>query len=375
MDFSFAEEQRDVQNLAREILSDKAAPERQLALEKAGERFDAELWSQLAGAGLLGVALAEQYGGMAFGLTELCFFVEEAGRTVAPVPVIPVLVSAALPVQRFGTQEQAQRLLPRVVNGEILLTAALTETLNEDPVNPVATVAKAEGSRFVLSGLKTNVPFAHRAERILLAARTATGVGVFLVDPKAPGVTLTKLRVTTYEPQYDVRLDNVVVEAADVISTDGAHIMQWIAERTTVALCSMMTGIADKMMRMTASYTSERHQFGVPIATFQAVGHRAANCYIDVECQRLVTQQAVSLLDSERDATTEVQIAKIWSGDCGHRVSYAAQHLHGGMGVDRDYPLWRYCLWARQVEMTLGNSAATLATLGQRIAAGNGYSE
>lgn len=374
MDFLFAEEQRDVQNLAREILNDKAAPDRQLALEKAGERFDAALWQQLASAGLLGVAIAEEFGGMGFGLTDLCFLVEEVGRTVAPVPVVPVLVSAALPIQRFGTAEQKKRLLPKLVSGEILLTAALTEALNEDPTRPAAT-AKAEGSSFVLNGVKACVPFAHRAERILVAAKTATGVGVFLVDPKAKGVTLTTLRVTTYEPQYDVTLDDVLVAAADVISTDGAEIMRWITERTTMALCSMMTGVADKMMRMTASYTAERHQFGVPIATFQAVGHRAANCYIDVECQRLVSQQAVSLLESERDATTEVQIAKIWTGDCGHRVSYAAQHLHGGMGVDRDYPLWRYCLWARQIEMTLGSSAAQLAVLGERIAAGKAYSE
>ena len=375
MDFLFAEEQRDVQNLAREILNDKAAPDRQLALEKAGERFDAELWQQLASAGLLGVAVAEEFGGMGFGLTELCFFVEEVGRTVAPVPVVPVLVSAALPIQRFGSAEQKQRLLPKLVSGDILLTAALTESLNENPATPIATTAKADGSGFVLNGVKTQVPFAHRAERILVSARTANGVVALLVNPKAKGVTLNQLRVTTYEPQYDVSFDNVVVDAADVLSTDGAAVMQWISERTTIALCSMMTGVADKMMRMTASYTSERHQFGVPIATFQAVGHRAANCYIDVECQRLVTQQAVSFLHSERDATTEVEIAKIWSGDCGHRVSYAAQHLHGGMGVDRDYPLWRYCLWARQIEMTLGNSASVLADLGARIAEGRAYAE
>jgi len=375
MDFLFAEEQRDVQNLAREILNDKAAPDRQLALEKAGERFDVQLWQQLASAGLLGVAIAEEFGGMGFGLTELCFFVEEVGRTVAPVPVISALVSAALPIQRFGTAEQKKRLLPKLVSGEIMLTAALTEALNENPAAPIATTAKAEGSSWVLKGTKTCVPFAHRAERILVSAKTAHGVVVLLVDPKAKGVALEQLRVTTYEPQFDVTFDNVVVEAADVISTDGESVMRWISERTTIALCTMMTGVADKMMRMTASYTAERHQFGVPIATFQAVGHRAANCYIDVECQRLVTQQAVSFLHSERDATTEVEIAKIWTGDCGHRVSYAAQHLHGGMGVDRDYPLWRYCLWARQIEMTLGNSASTLATLGARIAEGKAYAE
>jgi alkylation response protein AidB-like acyl-CoA dehydrogenase len=124
---------------------------------------------------------------------------------------------------------------------------------------------------------------------------------------------------------------------------------------------------------MTASYTAERKQFGVPIATFQAVGHRAANCFIDVECLRLNTYQAVSLLDSEADATTAVQIAKIWAGDVGHRVSYASQHLHGGTGIDRDYPLWRLCLWARHNEVMLGGSARQLSELGVRIAAGEAY--
>ena len=125
-------------------------------------------------------------------------------------------------------------------------------------------------------------------------------------------------------------------------------------------------------MRLSASYTSERQQFGVPVATFQAVGHRMADCYIDIECLRLTTYQAASLLHSEAEAATELAIAKIWAGDCGHRVSYAAQHVHGGTGIDRDYSLWRYCLWLRHNEMTLGGSSVHLATLGREIAEGGG---
>lgn len=374
MDFSFSEQQRDVQNLARTILTDKATPERQDSIEKQGQRFDRDLWSALAEAGLLGVALEEQYGGMNFGLTELCFFVEEVGRTTAPVPVIPVLVSAALPLQAFGTAAQKSRWLPGIASGELLLSAALMEEGAEDPAQPVLTRATASGDGFVLSGCKLCVPFAQQAERILLSARTEQGVGVFLVDPRQTGVTLTELRATSLEPQYEMLLENVAVAAEDVVSADQGHnIMRWLSERSIVAYCSMQTGISDQAMRMTASYTAERQQFGVPIATFQAVGHRAANCYIDVECQRLVTQQAVSLLDSGEPASTEVQIAKIWSGDCGHRVSYAAQHLHGGMGIDRDYPLWRYCVWSRHIEMMLGSSAAHLAQLGRRLAAGEAF--
>ena len=114
--------------------------------------------------------------------------------------------------------------------------------------------------------------------------------------------------------------------------------------------------------------SEEREQFGVPVATFQAVGHRAADCYIDVECLRLVTQQAVSRLSLGLEAEEAVTIAKIWVGDVCHRVSQAAQHLHGGMGVDRDYGLFRYCLMARQIEMSLGTSAQLTEQLGQDVA-------
>ena len=129
----------------------------------------------------------------------------------------------------------------------------------------------------------------------------------------------------------------------------------------------------DTLLRMTASYTSERKQFGVPIATFQAVGNRAADRFIDVECLRLTTYQAASLLAAGAPASVEVDIAKIWAGDVGHRVSYTAQHLHGGAGVDRGNAPWRYCLWARHNEMTLGPTASRLASLGARCANGEAF--
>lgn len=376
MNFGFSEEQREVQNLARQILSEQVTPEKLAAFDDfAQQRFDRDLWRQMADAGLLGVAVEEAYGGMGFGFTELALLIEEAGRNIAPVPLISHLVSAALPIQAFGSTEQKDRWLPAVVDGRALLTAALMEAGGEDPSSPAVTTAVAESEGWCLSGTKTCVPFAGEADRILLPARTEDGVIVVLLDPKASGVNLTEIRYTTFEPLYQLELDAVMVAEADLLAGpgEGAAVMQWLAERTTAALCTHQLGIADQSMRMTASYTAERKQFGVPIATFQAVGHRAANCYIDVECLRLNAYQAASLLDSGVDATTEVQVAKIWAGDVGHRVSYASQHLHGGMGIDRDYPLWRLCLWARHNELMLGGSARQVAELGSRIAAGKAY--
>ncbi|RNL67822.1 acyl-CoA dehydrogenase family protein [Zhongshania marina] len=376
MDFGFSEQQRDVQNLARQILSDNVTAEKLSQYDDyKAERFDRELWQKFAEAGLLGVAIDEEFGGMGFGFFELGLLVEEAGRAIAPLPLISHLISAALPIQQFASHAQKLAWLPKVASGEILLTAALSEAYNDDPTQPYLTTAKAEGDSLVLNGEKTNVPFAHIADRILLAAKTSDGIAVVLLNPKAEGVSLSAQQVTTYEPQYVVSLNNVRIGAGDILATgmDGQALMQWLAERTTVALCAHQLGASDKAMRMSASYTAERKQFGVLISTFQAVGHRAANCFIDVECLRLNTYQAISRLDGGLDATNEVQIAKIWAGDVGHRVSYAAQHLHGGTGIDRDYPLWRYCTWLRYNEMALGGSAKTLAKLGKRIAAGQAF--
>ena len=289
---------------------------------------------------------------------------------MAPVPAVPVLVSAALPIERFGTDEQKQRLLPGVAAGETLVSAALIEAGSEDPSAP-QTSAEREGEAWLLTGEKSCVPFAKSAERVLLAARVEGGVALFLLDPSAEGVRLLRQEVTASEPQFAMLLSGAKVDARDLLAGPDAApaVIDWIVERSAAASCAMALGVAERSTWMTAEYASEREQFGVKIATFQAAAHRAANCYIDVQCLRLLTQQAVSLLHGERDASDAVTIAKIWAGDVLHRVSHAAQHLHGGIGVDRDYPLFRYCLWAKQLELSLGSSAERLAQLGERIAA------
>lgn len=375
MDFTFNETQQEVQNLANQILSDLVTTERQNEVDKQAQRFDKELWQQLAQAGLLGTALSEENGGMGFGFTELCLFIEEVGRTVAAVPVVPVLVSAALPIQQFGSQEQ-QAVLAKVASGETLITAALTEHLVDNPAKPsTKAVENAEG--YVLNGVKIAVPFADSAELILTTAQTDKGVIVVLLDPKAAGVSLTAQVSTSHEPWFEVALNNVQINKAQVLvdAEQGVEAAHWIYERTVAAYCAMQVGVTDASVRTTAQFTCERIQFDVPIGSFQAVQHRAADCFIDVQCLKLATYQAVSRLDSDLPASNEVLIAKIWAGDTGHRVSYAAQHLHGGTGIDKDYHLWRYSLWSRHLEVIMGGSAALLAELGKRIAAGEAYAE
>ncbi len=369
MDFSYREEQREVRELAQQILGDKTAPEQQRALDDSGVRYDGDLWRALGDAGLLGVALAEEHGGMGFDFETLCLFIEEVGRSVAAVPVIPALVSAALPLQRYGSAEQKQNL-SALARGEYLLTTALQEPGNEDPSRPQM-LAQRSGEGWLLNGSKHCVPYLQQADACLLTAQADDELLVFLISMGAEqGLNVTAQQSTAGEPQAHCDFVNCQLDESSLVAAGetAEAMVAWMLQLSRAATAAMALGLCDRMTRMTAEYTSQREQFGVPVATFQAVGHRAADCYIDVECLRLVVQQAVSLLTLDLDAEEAVTIAKIWTGDVCHRVSQASQHLHGGIGVDRDYPLFRYCLWARQLELSLGSSARLTEQLGVDIA-------
>jgi hypothetical protein len=370
MDFNLTQDQESLRDLARKIFSDHSTDDRLKALKAAGEWHDKASWDALAQASLLGVAIPEEHGGMGMGLLELGLLCEETGRAVAQVPVVASLVLGALPVAEFGTAAQKQAWLPGVAAGTTVLTAGLVEPDNDDPEFP-STTAIAAGDGFTLDGAKICVPSADIAARILVAAKTGKGgVGVFLVDPKAAGVTIERQVVTSGEPQSKVTLRGVRVPKGDVLGnpTDGRAIVAWLVERATAAYCAVQVGVCDRALRMTATYTAERRQFDRAIATFQAVQQRAADAFIDVEIIRMATWEALYLLATGGAATEMVRTAKYWASDGGQRVVVAAQHLHGGIGVDVDYPLHRYFWWAKHIELVLGTAPVQLARLGAEIA-------
>tara|TARA_R110000823_G_scaffold47903_16_gene121937 strand:+ start:26645 stop:27802 length:1158 start_codon:yes stop_codon:yes gene_type:complete len=368
MDFSMTEGEQAVQQLAEQILGQEVTAEYLKEIEARDQRFDQRLWQQLATAGLLGVAIDEAHGGMGFGFETLCLLFEEAGKTLPPAPLIPVL-TAALTLQQFGTNAQRERWLPGIAAGDLLLTTALTEPASDDPCTPSASLA-VNGDGWLLNGCKHMVVVADQAAAVLLSARCGDELVLLAVDPAANGVSLVAQAVTTGEPQFMLRFDGVRIAGGDILArgADAHCALQSLLQHTLVASACMTLGVTATMLALTARYTTERQQFGRPIATFQAVSHRAADAYIDVENLRLACQQAASLLGKQADATQAVMIAKIWASDVAHRVSQSSQHLHGGIGVDRDYALFRYCLWAKQLELTLGGGNAYLMQLGDALA-------
>ncbi len=369
MDFTLSEEQEAIADLAGRIFTEKLPPERlrEIETDPAGRWFADDVWNELAKSDLLGVCLPESVGGGGYGFLEACLLAEQQGRAVAPVPLVPTLVLGALPIARFGSPAQ-QSLLAGVIDGSMILTAALTEVGDYFAPALPATVATRDGHGWRLSGRKVVVPAAHLASRILVPARVDAGVAVFVVDPSAGGVQVERNVAISDEPLPAVQLDGAVGELLGSVE-DGDEIQQWISDRAIAALCSTQVGLCDAALRLTADYVSEREQFGSKIGTFQAVAQRIADAYIDTEAIRLTAQQAAWRLSEELPAADELHIAKFWAADGGHRVVHAAQHLHGGIGVDIDYPVHRYFRWTKVIELTLGSATEHLRRLGERIAA------
>ena len=344
MDFTLSEEQQELQGLAKQILGDRMSLTHLRELDNSEDWFDRDTWAEFAKANLLGVALPEDIGGLGYGFLELALILVEQGRTVAPLPLLHTLVSVALPIAEFGTKEQ--------------------------PDEP-QTIAERSGDTWRITGEKVNVPQAHIASGILVPARVGQDLGLFLVWPQADGVTLERQETMNHEPQFVVKLDGVEVTDAARIGeiADGRENLRWILDRTMTGICAITAGASQEALRITAEYTTTRKQFDRAIGTFQAVGQRMADSYIDTEAINLTMLQAATHLAQGQASPTEVATAKYWAAEGGSRVVHAALHVHGGISIDLDYPIHRYFLWVKQGEFTLGAATPSLRDLGRMIAA------
>ena len=380
MDFKLSDEQLAVTEAATGLFSGLVDAERIAAVECSAERIDRDLWQALADADLLGLAVPEAHGGAGHGLMELCLLLEAQGNAVAPVPLWATLVLGAFPIAYFGSEAQRGRWLPGVVAGEVLLTAALNGSAASPTLMPAvhatATAAgsgdgSGSGDGWVLEGTELAVPQAHLAERIVVPARTEDGgVLLALVDPQASGVTLERAVTTNREIHPHLHLAGVAVAPGDLlIGPDlGRSVLDFMLVAATTALCALQVGVCEAALTRTATYLNSRQQFGRPLSTFQGTMLRAADAAIDIEAMRVTWQNAAWRFDTGRDAADAARVAKWQASERGQRTVHATQHLHGGMGADISYPIHRYFLWGKQIELLLGGPSAQLARLGADIA-------
>lgn len=370
MDFAFSDEQSQIRELARKILEDRVTNDRLKEIEAGTPVFDRELWREFAQSNLLGVAVPERFGGMEFGFLELALLLQEVGRSVAPIPVYPSLCLGALPLAAWGSEAQQEAWLPKVVSGEAVLTAALTELDAEDPQRPTTT-ATAEGDGFRLRGHKSNVPALPVADAVLVPASVGGRIGLFLLSPQGPGVHVAQQAASDRQPVGALTLEDARVDGGALVGTleRGSEILAWLLRRATVGLAALQLGVSERALEMTAAYARERVQFDRPIGSFQAVHQRAADAWIQTEGIRLSVWESAWLLSQGREDDDAVASAKYWAAEGGQFTAYACQHLHGGIGIDVDYPLHRYFIWSTMLEHTLGSGPVHLAAMGAKLAA------
>jgi acyl-CoA dehydrogenase len=359
MDFSLNEAQTELAGLARKILAERDTPQRQ--------------WAELAAAGVLAAGLPEPLGGAGLGFGEQCSVLAEIGRAVSQVPYLPSVVLGAGAIAEFGDPDQQRRWAGPAGEGSTVLTAALSEEDGDDPSSPSAR-AERDGGRWRLSGVKTAVPAAARADLMLVPASAADEVMVFLLEPSDTGVSVQPQTLTDGADAGRLILDGVTLDDSRVLGgrRRGAEIAGWLVSRGTVGLCAVQAGVVERALELTAEYARSREQFGRPIGSFQAVAQRLADAYIDVDAVWLTMWQAAWLLAASQPGDPEVAAAvataKFWAADAGHRVAHTAVHVHGGMGIDTSYPVHRYFTAAKLAEFTLGGATPQLRRLGDILA-------
>ena len=293
MDFALDELQTDLAALAERILRRGTSVARLKELEAGGTRLDIALWQELRAAGLAAVALPDALGGAGLGFFEHCLVLEQLGKTVAPVPL--------------------------TAHGAGLM--ALAHAGNS---------LRAQGN--TLSGTVGAVSYAAGASALLLPARIESGDWrLFLVKANASGLSLEAQANTALEPASRLQLSHVVAMAVGDAATP-----DWLHQRLVVSSAAVQVGVLEETLAMSTRYVSEREQFGVKIGSFQSVSHRMADAWIDLMNLRLLTRSTASVLDREPLATLDALSTQFWCAEAGHRVMASCQHVHGGMGHDRD---------------------------------------
>ena len=361
MDFTKTEAASDLGGLVDTIVDSVCTPAHQRELDGLDERFDRVLWRKLIDADILSSASATSLGGDGFGVLEQVAILVALGHQLAAVPYLDSVVLAAGALARFGPEELQQGWGVPAVSGEKILTVALDPEMGEGPVQ-----ANRAGDGYRLTGTRTQVGYGPVADAFLVPAETDSDTAIFLVAADDPGVSVTALQTTGLGSIGRLTLDGVAVDGSRRVG--GSEVAAWFGTLATLGRSAFQLGVLERGLQMTAEYARTREQFDRPIGSFQAVGQRLADGYIDVKGLRLTLTQAAWRVSEDVPADIDVSSAAFWAADAGHRVAHTIVHVHGGVGVDTDHPVHRYFLAAKETEFALGGATGQLRRIGRELA-------
>ena len=367
LDLDFTEEQDMLREMVRGVCGQYAPFEVVREMEDDPTGYPTDLWSQLGELGICGLLLPEEYGGSAMTMIEGAIVYEELGRAVAPTPHFVSCVLSAGALLEVGTDEQKSEWLPKIASGEAILTPAWIEPGGGFAPVSVQARAEAAGDGFTITGSKEHVYFASAADRLLVLARTgpgATDVDLFLVDPKAPGVTLTQKMSISSDAQYHVDFANAPAERVGAAGSGWATWESVVTDGIILAAAQAMGG-ADHALEITVQYAKDREQFGKPLGAFQALSHDMADAVTDVDGGKILVYEAAWAHSVGQPVARLAPMAKLFATRTYRDVTAMAQQIFGGVGFTLEYDIQLYFRRAKQLQLSWWDSRA----LEDRVAA------
>ncbi len=360
------EEQTMLRDMAKQFFTEQVPVTnlRKLRDEESADGYDKAVWQQIVELGFAGILIPEEQGGTGFGPIGLGIVMQEAGRTLAATPLYSTAILGAGLILASGSEAQKAELLPKIASGELLTALALEETAHHNP-KQVAMTAEQNGDQIILSGQKSFVIDGHIADKLIVVARTsgaagdANGLSMFLVDAKAKGVTVTRTHMVDSRNAANVNFDKVSVPASDALGPLGAAMaeLEAVLDLGRACIAAEMLGGIEAVFDTTLAYLKERKQFGVIIGTFQALKHRAAEMFCEVELCHSVVLDALSALDERRnDVPRAVSLAKARLGDAARVISNEGVQMHGGIGMTDAVDMGLYLKRARVQAQMLGDT-------------------
>ena len=360
------EEQQSLKDIAREFLQ-KNAPVthfREIRDTKNELGYDEALWKEMVDLGWSGILIPEEYGGFDFGMVGMGSIFEEMGKTLTPSPLFSTGVLGASLISLGGNNSQKQSLLPKIVDGSLTTALALEEGNRHSPYS-INTKAVKDGDNFKISGEKTFVIDGHTAGLLIVAARTdgsiddSSGISLFLVDPNSKGIEITKTSMVDSRNAASIQFEDAIVSPSEILGeqNNGAGILEEVLDRAQIAISAEMLGNASQAFDITLEYLKERKQFGAVIGTFQALQHRAAEMYSELELTKSSVIAACNAVDeNSNDLKRMASLAKFKAGETNYLVTNEAVQMHGGVGVTDEYDVGLYMKRARVTEQIFGNS-------------------
>jgi alkylation response protein AidB-like acyl-CoA dehydrogenase len=360
------EEQSMLRDSARGLISDKAPVShlRQLRDSKDASGFSRELWKTFAEMGFSGLLVPEDFGGSGLGCVEAGVVMEEVGRTLMPSPFLSTAVLAASALSRGGNAAQKAEHLPKIVDGSLLAALAVDEGTKHRPLQTRLQAVRS-GNGFRLSGDKAFVVDGHTAELLIVAARSAgaagerNGVTLFLVDPKAKGVEIERTAMVDSHNAARIKFSNAEVNADGVLGEvdQGFALLEGVLNIGRGAVASEMVGLSEEVFGRTVNYLKERKQFGKLIGEFQALQHRAAQLYVDIEITRAAVLKALQTLDGDfANAGAAVAVAKARAGTTATLAVQEGVQMHGGMGMTDQFDIGFFMKRARVCQELFGDA-------------------